>query len=241
MLNVDPHRVSELMKRFDKNESAFYKKFGGGRSTKYDLVGRDHAKDRRYPPAAIAQAALGVKDVRGGWSSADAACQILRRAGFTIVNKSGEPTAGPDRPSKVLDQLEARLAKIKVSSRLGIVKQRIGQSLLKAILIERYQGRCEVTGIADEALLRASHVVAWHNGTIREQLDIDNTVLLSAMWDAAFDKGLISFSVDGRALVSKKLSSSALSALAPSKAKSLVMNDQRNAYMARHRNEHGFS
>ena len=48
-----------------------------------------------------------------------------------------------------------------------------------------------LTGITDEALLRASHIVAWADcETDALRLDVHNGLLLSALWDAAFDAGL---------------------------------------------------
>jgi predicted restriction endonuclease len=50
-----------------------------------------------------------------------------------------------------------------------------------------------MTGITETALLRASHIVPWAECTDEKRLDVHNGVLLSALWDAAFDRGLISF------------------------------------------------
>jgi hypothetical protein len=50
-----------------------------------------------------------------------------------------------------------------------------------------------VTGIAQPALLRASHIKPWaHCGNNAERLDVHNGFLLTADWDAAFDAGLVS-------------------------------------------------
>ncbi len=71
-----------------------------------------------------------------------------------------------------------------------------------------------MTGITDEPLLRASHIVAWADcETDALRLDVHNGLLLSALWDAAFDAGLISFADDGAALSSPRLTSSAAAVL----------------------------
>ena len=44
------------------------------------------------------------------------------------------------------------------------------------------------------ALLLASHIIPWTAcETDAERLNPDNGLILSALWDAAFDKGLVSF------------------------------------------------
>jgi len=95
-----------------------------------------------------------------------------------------------------------------------LVVQRIGQDLFREALIEYWGGRCPLTGIADRALLRASHIVPWAECTSDEQrLDVHNGLLLSALWDAAFDTGLVGFSDDGSVLPSPALSPAARAAL----------------------------
>jgi predicted restriction endonuclease len=63
--------------------------------------------------------------------------------------------------------------------------------------MDYWEGRCPITGITDPALLRASHIVAWAECDDAQRLDVHNGLLLSALWDAAFDTGLVSFADDG--------------------------------------------
>ncbi len=91
-----------------------------------------------------------------------------------------------------------------------LVVQRIGQDIFRAGLIEYWQGCCPLTGISDTALLRASHIVPWKNcANDAARLDVHNGLLLSALWDAAFDRGLVSFDDDGRPQFSSRLSDTA--------------------------------
>ncbi|WP_426034723.1 HNH endonuclease [Cypionkella sp. TWP1-2-1b2] len=77
-----------------------------------------------------------------------------------------------------------------------------------------WQGRCPLTGITDPALLRASHIIAWKDcASDAERLNVHNGLLLSALWDAAFDRGLVTFDDDGRPKFSPKLSETAQSEL----------------------------
>ncbi|MEI2776028.1 MAG: HNH endonuclease signature motif containing protein [Tetrasphaera sp.] len=96
--------------------------------------------------------------------------------------------------------------------------QRIGQDLFRDALMRQWNARCPLTGITDPALLRASHIKPWADCTTdAERLDPMNGLLLSALWDAAFDRGLVSFADTGAALYSETLSAEAR-ILLPAKA-----------------------
>ncbi|MFC4442031.1 HNH endonuclease [Caulobacter henricii] len=111
----------------------------------------------------------------------------------------------PDAPLREFEAKVRDLPKTTESERL--VVQRVGQDIFRASLIDYWQGRCPLTGITDTALLRASHIVPWKAcSTDAERLDVHNGLLLSALWDAAFDRGLASFDDEGRPLLSPALS-----------------------------------
>jgi len=120
--------------------------------------------------------------------------------------------------------------------------RRIGQTLFRQALLDYWNGRCPLTGIADEPLLRASHIVAWADcETEALRLDVHNGLLLSALWDAAFDTGLVSFADDGSVLASPSLSSSAAVTLDLYTKRALVgLTDVHRSNLARHRLKHGF-
>ena len=64
--------------------------------------------------------------------------------------------------------------------------------------LQDWEGRCSLSGIADRALLRASHIVPWADcDSDAVRLDVHNGLLLSALWDAAFDRGLVTFDDEG--------------------------------------------
>ena len=95
-----------------------------------------------------------------------------------------------------------------------LVVQRIGQQIFRDRLMTYWYGRCPLTGITDPALLRASHIVPWKScRNDAERLAIHNGLLLSALWDAAFDRGLVTFDDDGRPVFSHSLSELAQSEL----------------------------
>ena len=95
-----------------------------------------------------------------------------------------------------------------------LVIQREGQDIVRAALMDYWNCRCPLTGITEHALLRASYIVAWADcETDALRLNVHNGLLLSALWDAAFDAGLVSFSDAGEVLRLPGLSETAASAL----------------------------
>jgi predicted restriction endonuclease len=107
-------------------------------------------------------------------------------------------------------------------------------------LMDYWGGRCPMTGITDSALLRASHIVPWSECSDDQRLDVHNGLLLSALWDAAFDKGLVSFSDDGMPVASRLLSGVARNVLALEQAIALHgLRDAHRANLAIHRARHG--
>ena len=64
------------------------------------------------------------------------------------------------------------------------------------------------------ALLRASHIIPWADcETDAERLDVGNGLLLSSLWDAAFDAHLVSFADDGPPVAATGLTAKAKDAL----------------------------
>jgi HNH endonuclease len=144
----------------------------------------------------------------------------------------------PDVPLSRFRAKTADLPRTTEAERLVI--QRIGQDIFRDALMDYWGGRCPVTGIMDPALLRASHIVPWSECSDEQRLDVHNGLLLSALWDAAFDKGLVSFADDGKPLASPNLSGVARNILALERAIALHgLRDAHRANLAVHRARHG--
>lgn len=108
--------------------------------------------------------------------------------------------------SRLSAELEARLSKIPATERTHEVRRRIGQDLYREALMEFWDGRCALSGMAlPPELLRASHAKAWADSDDSERLDPFNGLLLAVRYDALFDKGLIAFDDDGYLLISSTL------------------------------------
>jgi hypothetical protein len=146
----------------------------------------------------------------------------------------------PDAPLRRFDAETAMMPRETEVERWAV--QRIGQTVFRQALLEYWNGRCPLTGITDEPLLRASHIVPWsecETDTLR--LDVHNGLLLSALWDAAFDSGLVSFADDGTILISPKLCSASATILAlPNPKPLLTLTDAHRVNLARHRSKHGY-
>jgi len=114
----------------------------------------------------------------------------------------------PDAPLREFEGRVAGLPRSTEAERLLV--QRIGQDVFRARLMDYWRGNCPLTGIGDRALLRASHIVPWAEcETDMERLNVHNGLLLSALWDAAFDRALVTFNDDGEPVFSAQLSASA--------------------------------
>jgi hypothetical protein len=146
----------------------------------------------------------------------------------------------PDAPLARFRAQTARLPQTTEVERLAV--QRIGQDIFRSALMDYWSGRCPITGITDPALLRASHIVPWTDCNDEQRLDVHNGLLLSALWDATFDTGLVSFADDGTVLASLELSAAARTALGIESVPRLPrLRDAHRANLAIHRARHGFS
>jgi len=95
-----------------------------------------------------------------------------------------------------------------------LVVQRVGQDVFRTGLLEYWEGRCAVTGLAVAELLRASHIKPWADcQTDAERLDVFNGLLLAPQLDAVFDRGLLTVGDGGEVRISARLDSSARAAL----------------------------
>ena len=146
----------------------------------------------------------------------------------------------PDAPLVQFQAAAENLPRATETERL--VVQRIGQGVFRQALMAYWGGRCPLTGITDPALLRASHIVPWSECTTdAERLDVHNGLLLSALWDAAFDSGLVSFADDGAVLVSPTLGAAATAALSAAPGSTLAgLTARHRTNLAWHRSRYGF-
>ncbi|HEX4078028.1 MAG TPA: HNH endonuclease [Rhizomicrobium sp.] len=123
-----------------------------------------------------------------------------------------------------------------------LVIQRVGQDIFRNALLDYWDSRCPLTGITDRDLLRASHIVGWAECDGDEhRLDVHNGLLLSALWDAAFDRGLVSFTDDGAPMAGPGLSDLARKVLGLHSGLRIAgLRDAHRGNLRRHRAKYGF-
>jgi len=91
-----------------------------------------------------------------------------------------------------------------------VIETRINQNIFRRIILHIYENRCCLTGLDIPEVNRASHIIPWAE---RESTRMDpcNGLCLSATYDAAFDRHLITFNHDYELIVSKDLRDSLVS------------------------------
>nr|MCU0732345.1 HNH endonuclease [Hyphomonas sp.] len=144
-------------------------------------------------------------------------------------------------PTFPLAQWEAEVAHLGDTEVERIVKERVGQGYFRRALMDYWGGRCPLTGIAEEALLRASHIIPWVKCTSdADRLDVYNGLLLAAHWDAAFDRGLVSFGDDGMPLFKPGLDPAVVELLSTTTIQPLALDPQHRLRLDWHRQHFGF-
>ena len=122
------------------------------------------------------------------------------------------------------------------TEREQLARARIGQGKFRKDLMQVWSSRCAVSAVERPELLRASHIKPWSSSNNKERLDPANGLLLSAVYDAAFDALLISFDDDGIITFSSDFPHAAGTAagINPT-AKLSVVTDAMKDYLAEHR------
>lgn len=85
-----------------------------------------------------------------------------------------------------------------------IVRTRRVQSFFREAVLVSYNGRCALSDIAVPDLLNASHIVPW-KADVERRADPRNGIALNALYDRAFDRGLITFDTSLRVVLSRRL------------------------------------
>lgn len=83
-------------------------------------------------------------------------------------------------------------------------KSRINQNVFRSWVMSIYGYECCVTGLNIPEILRASHIIPWANDR-GNRMNPSNGLCLSATYDAAFDRHLISFDNAYRMVLSKRI------------------------------------
>lgn len=118
-----------------------------------------------------------------------------------------------------------------------LVIQRVGQQFFRDALLDYWQGRCPVTGLAIPGLLRASHIKPWAVcDDDNERLDVYNGLLLAPQLDALFDGGWATFEPTGELRLAADVGHEATAALGLVRPlKPIEFSGRHQTYLAFHR------
>jgi len=87
---------------------------------------------------------------------------------------------------------------------LRLIRARRVQSFFRAAVLTSYQNRCAISGLAIPELLVASHIIPWSE-SVERRADPTNGICLNALFDRAFDRGLLTLDQDLRVALSQNL------------------------------------
>ncbi|MCW5876931.1 MAG: HNH endonuclease [Anaerolineales bacterium] len=122
----------------------------------------------------------------------------------------------------------------------SVIQSRLGQGQFRRQLVALWNG-CSVTGFNEyQGVLIASHIKPWRYSSNEERLDKHNGLLLLPNLDKLFDKGFITFSGEGKLLVSKKLGKKTMTALGIQESMSLRKAFPKQQEYLKYHREHIF-
>jgi putative restriction endonuclease len=144
----------------------------------------------------------------------------ISQAVFSTIMRSGDPLGTWSNreefrteadPSMIGDRVDDTIEEaiiaddsLSATEKKQLVDARRGQGRFRMNL-RRIERRCRVTGLENQTLLIASHIKPWRScASSSERLDGSNGLLLAAHVDRLFDRGLITFSADGKIIVSPR-------------------------------------
>lgn len=141
---------------------------------------------------------------------------ILNRHESRLWDLYNELDVKPTELSKRMDAEEVDSIKSLIDNRdvdfstkegkevLRETKARVNQGFFRKMILRTYETQCCVSGLNVPEVLRASHIVAWADDE-ETRMNPANGLCLSATYDAAFDRHLISFDEDFRMIFSSSL------------------------------------
>ena len=101
-------------------------------------------------------------------------------------------------------ELDAEIIPVGPTEVERTVRARRIQRFFRAAVLTSYDHRCAISGIAVPELLNASHIIPWRV-SVERRADPRNGICLNALYDRAFDRGLITFDDNLRVIVSTRL------------------------------------
>lgn len=109
-----------------------------------------------------------------------------------------------DKYSDRISEIERNTEQLEGVEKDVVIKQRVNQDKFRLGLLDKHK-HCCLCGVNLPELLVASHIKPWSKSDSHEKLDLGNGLLLCPNHDKLFDSGLISFTEDGRIMISAVL------------------------------------
>ena len=201
------------------------------------LLDKIRAENTTRSTKAIANDQIESDTIPGEQSKNPTAISINSALGSPVANNA-EPSESIPVSEQARTDTETRM--LQTRERDAVVKVRYGQGAFRDKLLTIIGDKCWMSGMEGKRLLIASHIKPWADckGDTASRGNRDNGLLLSALWDSAFDSGLIGFDPDYEVVASSELSDSAKESLGLNEHIELpkkFRNDERKAYLAFHR------
>ena len=150
-------------------------------------------------------------------------------------SKIGKKTSSKiNKKGVVSKRREVYYKKPTITEQKGFIKNRVGQSYFRQQNIRKWNGECPVTGCNILTILKSSHIVPWSESNNDERLDVNNGILLSPNIDSLFDKHLISFSDEGKILISSKINDDNRIRLGINENIKIPINNEMIKYLRKH-------
>ena len=92
----------------------------------------------------------------------------------------------------------------KGETKIREVKTRVNQSVFREMVLANYSTKCAITGIDLPELLFASHIIPWAKNE-DQRLNPENGICFSALYDKAFDRGIIGINQNYEVIFSSEL------------------------------------
>lgn len=148
----------------------------------------------------------GVKGMEGGKKQCQPIWDEFFLSKETLVFESERILAEKENQTieTKFSELLFDIKDLKGVTKLREVKTRVNQNVFRQIVVANYSGKCAITGIDIPELLFASHIIPWAKNE-EERLNPENGICLSALYDKAFDKGLIAINERFELLISSDL------------------------------------
>jgi putative restriction endonuclease len=148
----------------------------------------------------------GVKGMVGGLKQCQPIWDEFSNNRETLVFESEKILAEKQNQTieTKFNELLFDIKDLKGETKIREVKTRVNQSVFRLMVLANYNRQCAITGIDIPDLLFASHIIPWAANE-QERLNPENGICLSALYDKAFDKGLIGINANYEVVLSVNL------------------------------------